>query len=47
MPTICACVVVVYIDAAVFGIMSRCNKVIIGTHAVMADGGLMVCMDRI
>lgn len=27
-------------DAAVFAIMSRVNKVIIGTRAVMADGGL-------
>jgi len=27
-------------DAAVFAIMSRVNKVIVGTHAVMADGGL-------
>lgn len=27
-------------DSAVFAIMSRVNKVIIGTHAVMADGGL-------
>jgi len=27
-------------DAAIFAIMSRVNKVIIGTHAVMADGGL-------
>ena len=27
-------------DSAVFAMMSRVNKVIIGTHAVMADGGL-------
>jgi len=27
-------------DAAIFAIMSRVNKVIIGTHSVMADGGL-------
>lgn len=27
-------------DSAVFAIMSRVNKVIIGTHVVMADGGL-------
>ena len=27
-------------DSAVFAIMSRVNKVIIGTHTVMADGGL-------
>lgn len=27
-------------DSAVFAIMSRVNKVIIGAHAVMADGGL-------
>ncbi|XP_075222859.1 eukaryotic translation initiation factor 2B subunit beta isoform X1 [Lycorma delicatula] len=27
-------------DSAVFGIMSRVNKVIIGTHTVMANGGL-------
>jgi len=27
-------------DAAVFAMMSRVNKVIVGTHAVMADGGL-------
>lgn len=27
-------------DAAVFAIMSRVNKVIIGTHSVLADGGL-------
>lgn len=26
-------------DAAVFAIMSRVNKVIIGTHTVMANGG--------
>jgi len=28
-------------DAAIFSIMSRVNKVILGTHAVMADGGLL------
>lgn len=28
-------------DSAVFAVMSRVNKVIIGTHLVMADGGLM------
>lgn len=27
-------------DSAIFGIMSRVNKVIIGTQAVMANGGL-------
>lgn len=27
-------------DSAIFGIMSRVNKVIIGTHSVMANGGL-------
>ena len=27
-------------DAAIFALMSRVNKVIIGTHTVMADGGL-------
>jgi len=27
-------------DAAVFAMMSRVNKVIVGTHTVMADGGL-------
>ncbi|XP_026463193.1 translation initiation factor eIF-2B subunit beta [Ctenocephalides felis] len=27
-------------DAAIFAIMSRCNKVIIGTHSVLATGGL-------
>lgn len=27
-------------DCAIFGIMSRVNKVIIGTHSVMANGGL-------
>lgn len=27
-------------DASIFAMMSRVNKVIIGTHAVMADGGL-------
>jgi translation initiation factor eIF-2B subunit beta len=28
-------------DASIFAIMSRVNKVIVGTHAVMADGGLL------
>ncbi|KAJ1639555.1 hypothetical protein T492DRAFT_935840 [Pavlovales sp. CCMP2436] len=28
-------------DSAVFALMARINKVIIGTHAVMADGGLL------
>jgi translation initiation factor eIF-2B subunit beta len=28
-------------DAAVFALMARINKVIIGTHAVMADGSLL------
>jgi len=27
-------------DAAVFAMMSRVNKVFVGTHAVMANGGL-------
>lgn len=27
-------------DSAVFGMMSRVNKVIIGTHTVSANGGL-------
>lgn len=27
-------------DSSMFGMMSRVNKVIIGTHTVMADGGL-------
>ena len=27
-------------DSGVFAMMSRVNKVIIGTHSVMADGGL-------
>ena len=27
-------------DSAVFAMMSRVNKVIIGTHAIVADGGL-------
>jgi len=27
-------------DAAVFAMMSRVNKVIVGTHAVLANGGL-------
>eukprot|EP00124_Ichthyophonus_hoferi_P002197 Ihof_evm4s140 gene=Ihof_evmTU4s140 len=34
---------VVINDSAVFALMSRVNKVIIGTHGVMADGGLMAC----
>ncbi len=29
-------------DSAVFAMMSRVNKVIIGTHAIVADGGLQV-----
>ncbi|KAJ2379578.1 Translation initiation factor eIF-2B subunit beta, partial [Coemansia sp. RSA 2603] len=33
--------VVVVPDSAVFAIMSRVNKVILGTHAVMANGGLI------
>eukprot|EP01133_Synstelium_polycarpum_P006726 gene6726-7819_t len=28
-------------DNSIFAMMSRCNKVIIGTHAVMANGGLI------
>ena len=28
-------------DAAIFAMMARVNKVIIGTHAVMANGGLI------
>eukprot|EP00123_Amoebidium_parasiticum_P013838 comp22177_c0_seq1/m.32561 comp22177_c0_seq1/g.32561 ORF comp22177_c0_seq1/g.32561 comp22177_c0_seq1/m.32561 type:complete len:353 (-) comp22177_c0_seq1:174-1232(-) len=32
---------VVITDSAVFALMSRVNKVIVGTHGVMADGGLM------
>jgi len=28
-------------DAAVFALMSRVDKVIIGTHAIMANGGLV------
>lgn len=27
-------------DTAIFAVMSRINKVIIGTHTVMANGGL-------
>lgn len=27
-------------DSAVFAMMSRVNKVIIGTHSILADGGL-------
>ncbi len=33
--------VVVITDAAVFALMSRVNKVILGTHAVIANGGLV------
>ncbi len=33
--------VVVIPDAAIFAVMSRVNKVIIGTHAVLANGALM------
>ncbi|KAJ1933552.1 GCD complex subunit gcd7, partial [Kickxella alabastrina] len=33
--------VVVIPDAAVFAIMARVNKVILGTHAVLANGGLV------
>ncbi|KAJ1725326.1 GCD complex subunit gcd7 [Coemansia erecta] len=33
--------VVVVPDSAVFAIMARVNKVILGTHAVMANGGLI------
>ena len=28
-------------DAAIFAVMSRVNKVILGTHAVLANGGLL------
>src|SRR5690242_13963471 len=28
-------------DSAVFAMMARINKVIVGTHAVMANGGLV------
>ena len=28
-------------DAAVFGVMGKVNKVIIGAHAIMADGGVL------
>ena len=28
-------------DAAVFAMMARVNKVIVGAHAVMANGGLI------
>lgn len=31
-------------DSAVFAIMSRVNKVILGTHAVLADGGLVAAV---
>uniref|UniRef100_A0A1B6KPN8 Translation initiation factor eIF2B subunit beta n=1 Tax=Graphocephala atropunctata TaxID=36148 RepID=A0A1B6KPN8_9HEMI len=35
-------------DSAIFGVMSRVNKVIIGTHTVMASGGLRaVCGSHI
>lgn len=35
-------------DSAIFAIMSRVNKVIIGTHTVMANGGLRaVCGSHI
>ena len=27
-------------DSAIFAVMSRVNKVIVGTHSIMADGGL-------
>ena len=27
-------------DSAIFAVMSRVNKVIVGTHTIMADGGL-------
>ncbi|KAI9883935.1 MAG: monothiol glutaredoxin grx5 [Watsoniomyces obsoletus] len=33
--------VIVISDAAVFALMSRVNKVILGTHAVLANGGLV------
>ncbi|KAJ2000133.1 GCD complex subunit gcd7 [Coemansia thaxteri] len=33
--------VIVVSDAAVFGIMSRVNKVILGAHAVLANGGVV------
>ena len=29
-------------DAASFTVMSRCNKVVIGCHAVLANGGVLV-----
>ena len=29
-------------DAAAFTVMSRCNKVVIGCHAVLANGGVLV-----
>ena len=29
-------------DSAVFAMMSRVNKVIIGTHTVMANGGYVI-----
>lgn len=41
-PLIAAGVTVILItDATVFAIMSRVNKVILGTHAVLANGGLV------
>ncbi|KAI5801610.1 hypothetical protein DFH27DRAFT_62896 [Peziza echinospora] len=33
--------VIVIADAAVYALMSRVNKVILGTHAVLANGGLL------
>jgi translation initiation factor eIF-2B subunit beta len=30
-------------DAAVYAVMSRVNKVILGTHAILANGGLIGC----
>lgn len=33
--------VIVISDAAVFALMSRVNKVVLGTHAVLANGGLV------
>ena len=29
-------------DAAAFTVMPRCNKVVIGCHAVLANGGILV-----
>ena len=31
-------------DSAVFAMMARVNKVIIGTHTVMANGGLVLIL---